>query len=64
MQALRMSWNTESGRLVCRWVESEEVEKRDRFPIHNLLRLRDESQSTRQFTRPSRQPALGLVRVA
>ena len=24
MKMLRMSWNTEEGRLVCRWVESEE----------------------------------------
>jgi len=26
MRALKMSWNTEGGRLVCRWVESEECE--------------------------------------
>ena len=27
MRTLRMSWNAEEGRLVCRWVESEEGEK-------------------------------------
>jgi hypothetical protein len=27
MRTLKMSWNTEEGRLVCHWVESEEGEK-------------------------------------
>jgi len=27
MRTLRMSWTAEEGRLVCRWVESEEGEK-------------------------------------
>ena len=61
---LGMSWTREKGRLVYRWIESEELEKRNRLPIHNLLRPRDKSESTRQFTRPSRQPALVLIRVA
>ena len=64
MRALEMSWNTEQGRLVCSWVESREFEQRGRLPISNSLRLSDENQSTRQFTRPSRQPVLGFGRVA
>ena len=64
MRALEMSWNTEQGRLVCRWVESREFEHRGRLPISNSLRLSDENQSTQQFTRPSRQPVLGFGRVA
>jgi len=37
MRMLKMSWNTEEGRLVCRWVESEASEK-SVDPIRNLLR--------------------------
>ena len=33
MRALEMSWNTEQGRLVCRWVESREFQQRGRLPI-------------------------------
>jgi len=29
MRTLKMTWNTEEGRLVCRWVESEENENSD-----------------------------------
>jgi hypothetical protein len=29
MKALKMMWFTEGGRLVCRWVDSEEQENRD-----------------------------------
>ena len=29
MRTLKMSWNTEQGRLECRWVESQECEKFD-----------------------------------
>jgi hypothetical protein len=64
MRALKMSWNTEQGRLICRWVESREFEQWGRLPASNSLRLSDKNQSTRQFTRPSRQSVPGLVRVA
>jgi len=29
MRTLKMWWNTEKGRLECRWVESQECEKFD-----------------------------------
>lgn len=29
MRTLKMSWNTEEGRLECRWVESQDREKFD-----------------------------------
>jgi len=64
MRALKMSWNTEKGHLVCRWVESQEFQQWGLLPIPSPSRLSDENQSTRPFTRPSRQPVLGFVRVA
>jgi len=29
MRTVKMTWNTEEGRLVCRWVKSEENENSD-----------------------------------
>ena len=33
MTRLKMSWNTEGGRLVCRWIESNEREKREPLSV-------------------------------
>jgi len=39
MRRLKMSWNTEGGRLVCRWIEWKECEEWGPFWIGDQLRL-------------------------
>jgi hypothetical protein len=66
MNAIKMSWNTEGGRLACRWVDSKQSGKCCALSIFDHLRISDDpwNQSTRPFTRPNCQVGLGLGRVA
>jgi hypothetical protein len=45
MERLKMSWNTEGGRLVCHWIESREREKSEPFSVADLLRLAYDSRN-------------------
>jgi hypothetical protein len=38
MRQLSMSWNTERGHLVCRWIELKETEQCERFSASGRLR--------------------------
>ena len=51
MNAFKMSWNTEGGRLACRWVDSKQSGKCYRLSIFDHLRVSDDpwNQSTRPF---------------
>jgi len=64
MRRLKMSWNTEGGRLVCRWVESKE--KCEPFSVAYLLRLSYDpaNQSKRPFAWPTSQVLSGFGRAA
>jgi hypothetical protein len=62
MKRLKMSWNTEGGHLVCRWIESEE--KCEPSSVADRLRLsyNPGNQSTRPFAWPN-QVVFGFGRV-
>jgi len=62
MRALKMSWHTEQGRLVCRWIETEQQEKSPSCPLRPVGGLAH--QSTQPFTTQNGQVAPGISKAA